>query len=159
MKQKIYRISTSEKYGKKTTLFDHFVYEIENKTIIVPIKFRKENINPENFLKLKQKLNIESVLIYDRTIPFCKNACIVDHINGSGFNFFIGSKSINGFPMFPDMSKIYNPIKDLKKITVHTVGPKRFKNKPISNQITSESIGLLSPIWHYVGVLVSGKSV
>ena len=48
---------------------------------------------------------------------------------------------------------------DLKKITVHTVGPKRFKNKPVSNQIISESIGLLSPIWHYVGVLVSGKSV
>ena len=159
MKQKIYRISTSEKYGKKTTLFDHFIYEIENKTIIVPIKFRKENINPENFLKLKKKLNIENILIYDRTNPCCKNACIIDHVNGSGFNFFIGSKSIKGFPMFPDMSKIYKPIKDLKKITVHTVGPKRFKNKPVSKQITSESIGLLSPIWHYVGVLVSGKPV
>ena len=159
MKQKIYRTSIIEKYEKKTTLFDHFVYEIENKIIIVPIKFRKENINPEIFLKLKQMLNIESVLIYDRTNPLYKNACIVDHVNRSGFNFFIGSKTIKGFSMFPDMSKIYNPIKDLKKITVHTVGPKRFKNKPVSKQIISESIGLLSPIWHYVGVLVSGKSV
>ena len=159
MKQKIYRISHLERCEKKTALFDHFIYEIDNKTIIVPIKFRKENINPENFLKLKQKLNIENILIYDRTNPFCKNACIVDHVNGSGFNFFIGAKTIKGFPMFPDMSKIYNPIKDSKKIRVHTVGPKRFKNKTVSNQIISESIGLLSPIWHYVGVLVSGKSV
>ena len=116
-------------------LFDHFIYGVENKTIIVPIKFRKENINPENFLKLKQKLNIESVLIYDRTNPFYKDACIVGHVNRSGFNFFIGEKTIKGFPMFPDMSKIYNPIKDLKKITVHTVGPTRFKNKPVSNHI------------------------
>ena len=61
--------------------------------------------------------------------------------------------------MFPDMSNIYQPIKGLEKINVHTVGPERFKKEPLVNQTTSEYIGLVSPLWHYVGVCVFGKTV
>ena len=75
------------------------------------------------------------------------------------FNFFIGSKRIQELPMFPDMSNIYRPIEGLKKINVHTVGPERFKKEPLANQTTSEYIGLVSPLWHYVGVCVFGKTV
>ena len=46
-----------------------------------------------------------------------------------------------------------------KKINVHTVGPERFKKEPLANQTTSEYIGLVSPLWHYVGVCVFGKTV
>ena len=62
----------------------------------------------------------------------------------SGFNFFIGAEEIPGFPMFPDMSKIYKPIKGLRKIKVHTVGPSRFTKDLKDKQILSESAGLIS---------------
>ena len=159
MKKTIYTISHPQSYKLKTTLFDHFIYKKEKTIIIEPIKFHKDNINPVNFLKLKKKLKIKKILILDRTKPVLKKVSIVDHVNRSGFNFFIGSKTIQELPMFPDMSNIYMPIKGCKKIKVQTVGPKRFNKEPLLNQITSEYVGLVSPLWHYVGVYVFGKTV
>jgi len=159
MKQIIYTIKHPQSYKSKTTLFDHFIYEKEKTIIIEPVKFHKKNINPSNFLNLKKKLNIKKILILDRTKPKFKKTSVVDHVNRSGFNFFIGSKRIQELPMFPDMSNIYTSIKGCKNIKVHTVGPKRFKEEPLLNQTTSEYIGLVSPLWHYVGVSVFGKTV
>ena len=67
-------------------------------------------------------------------------------------------KKIPGFPMFPDMSKIYKPIKGLRKIKVHTVGPSRFTKDLKDKQILSESAGLISTLWHYIGVGVFCKA-
>jgi hypothetical protein len=57
------------------------------------------------------------------------------------------------------MSKIYNPIPDLEKIIVHTVGRKNFLKRTEKGVFISEMIGLVSPVWHYVGVKVFGKSI
>ena len=159
VKQIIYTIHHPQKYKLKTTLFDHYIYKNKKSTIIAPIRFQKNSINPVNFLQLKIKYNIKNILILDRTKPSFKKASIVGHVNRSGFNFFIGSKRIQGLPMFPDMSNIYQPIKGLEKINVHTVGLQRFKKEPLEKQITSEYIGLVSPLWHYAGVCVFGKTV
>ena len=159
MKQTIYTIYDPKNYESKTELFDHFIYNNQKATIIAPIKFNKNSINPGNFLQLKIKYKIKKILILDRTRPSFKKASIVGHVNRSGFNFFIGSKRLQGLPMFPDMSNIYKPIKGLEKINVHTIGPERFKKGLLVNQITSEYIGLVSPLWHYVGVSVFGKTV
>jgi len=159
MKQTIYTIQESQNYKSKTEVFDHYIYKNEKTTIIVPVKFHKTSINPVNFLQLKIKHKIKEILILDRTKPNFKNASIVGHVNRSGFNFFIGSKRIQELPMFPDMSNIYKPIKGLEKINVHTVGPERFKKGSLLNQVTSEYIGLVSPLWHHVGVCVFGKTV
>ena len=154
MIKKIYSIYDPESYNKKTTLLGHNIYKVKEKTIFVPISFLKKHINPVNFLRLKNKFFIKRILIVDRTKPEIKNACIVDHVNRSGFNFFINVESVKSLPMFPDMSNIYTPIMGLKQITVHTVGPKRFNKKTSLNEIVSESSGLISPVWHYVGVEV-----
>ena len=159
VKQAIYTIHHPQNYKSKITLFDHYIYKNKKSTIIAPIRFQKNSINPVNFLQLKIKYNIKNILILDRTKPSFKKATIVGHVNRSGFNFFIGSKRIQGLPMFPDMSNIYQPIKGLEKINVHTVGPERFKKEPLEKQTTSEYIGLVSPLWHYVGVCVFGKAV
>tara|TARA_X000000950_G_scaffold276319_1_gene364045 strand:- start:2282 stop:2761 length:480 start_codon:yes stop_codon:yes gene_type:complete len=159
MKQTIYTIYDPKIYESKTTLFNHYIYKNKKSTIIAPIRFQKNSINPVNFLQLKIKYNIKNILILDRTKPSFKKASIVGHVNRSGFNFFIGSKRIQGLPMFPDMSNIYQPIKGLEKINVHTVGLQRFKKEPLEKQITSEYIGLVSPLWHYAGVCVFGKTV
>ena len=159
MKQTIYTIYDPKNYESKTELFDHFIYNNQKTTIIAPINFHKNSINSNNFLQLKIKYKIKKILILDRTKPSFKKASIVGHVNRSGFNFFIGSKRIQGLPMFPDMSNIYKPIKGLEKINVHTIGPERFKKGLLVNQTTSECIGLVSPLWHYVGVSVFGKTV
>ena len=159
MKQTIYTIYDLKNYESKTELFDHFIYNNQKTTIIAPINFHKNSINSYNFLQLKIKYKIKKILILDRTKPSFKKASIVGHVNRSGFNFFIGSKRLQGLPMFPDMSNIYKPIKGLEKINVHTIGPERFKKEPLVNQTTSEYIGLVSPLWHYVGVSVFGKTV
>ena len=159
MKQTIYTIYDPKNYESKTELFDHFIYNNQKTTIIAPINFHKNSINSNNFLQLKIKYKIKKILILDRTKPSFKKASIVGHVNRSGFNFFIGSKRLQGLPMFPDMSNIYKPIKGLEKINVHTIGPERFKKGLLINQTTSEYIGLVSPLWHYVGVSVFGKTV
>ena len=159
MKQTVYSIYDPQNYKSKTVLFNHYIYKNEKKTIITPIKFHKSSINPVNFLQLKTKYKIKKILILDRTKPSFKKSSIVGHVNRSGFNFFIASKRIQELPMFPDMSNIYKPIKGSEKIIVHTVGPERFKKGQVLNQTTSECIGLVSPLWHYVGVCVFGKTV
>ena len=159
MKQNIYRLYPPQKATTKIHLFGHVVYGKETTTTIVPKKLKKENVNPKNFLKLKKKIKLKNILILDRTKPSFKNACVLDHVNRSGFNFLIGTDKINGYPMFPDISNIYIPMEGFKKITVHTLGPSRFaKNMKVRNVI-SEFVGLVSPIWHYVGVKVFCKTI
>ena len=57
------------------------------------------------------------------------------------------------------MSKIYNTIANLEKVVVHTLGTENFSKKNETNIVISEMIGLVSPVWHYVGVKVFGKGV
>ena len=159
MKQNIYRLYPPQKAKIKTHLFGHVVYDKEKTTTIVPEKFKKENINPKNFLKLKQQIKLKNILILDRTKPSFKSTCVLDHVNRSGFNFLIDVDKIKGYPMFPDMSNIYYPIKGSKKITVHTLGPSRFAQNMKGHNIVSEIVGLISPIWHYVGVKVFCKTI
>lgn len=159
VKKNIYRLYPPQEAITKTHLFGHSVYSAERFTTLVPQNFEKKNINPQNFIKLKQRFKFKSILILDRTKPSFKNTCVLDHVNRSGFNFLIGSDKINGYPMFPDMSNIYHPIENLKKITVHTLGPARFAQKIKCRNITSEFVGLISPIWHYVGVKVFCKTI
>ena len=159
MNEKIYSLYPPEKYKLKGDCFGHLFYKTNKTTVFVPKKFLNEYVNPINFMHLKQKFFLKSVLVLDKTSPVVTNVCFVDHINRSGFNFLMGKTPIYDCPMFPDMSNIYKPIKSLKKITVHTVGPKRFKKEETQKEVVSESIGLIAPIWHYVGVGVSGRPI
>ena len=56
------------------------------------------------------------------------------------------------------MSKIYNPIRGMEAVVVHTVGPERFSVCNGAEIIFSESAGLITPVWHYVGVRVRAKT-
>ena len=159
MKKNIYRLYPPKKAIIKKHLFGHAVYSAEKYTMLVPQSFEKRNINPKNFIKLKQQFKFKSIIILDRTKPSLKNTCVLDHVNRSGFNFLTGLDKIKGYPMFPDMSNIYYPIENLKKITVHTLGPSRFAKKIKCRNIISEFVGLISPIWHYVGVKVFCKTI
>ena len=158
MKLPIYTLNPPNNYHSKTELFGHLVCFTKDNIHISPVLFSKKIINPNNFLNLKHKLDLSSVLIIDRTKPNDQRLCIVNHINRVGDNFLIGNTPTQGLPRFPDMSNIYNSIPGLKTVTVQTVGPERFtliKNKTFS---ISESVGLISPIWHYVGIKVFAQN-
>ena len=57
--------------------------------------------------------------------------------------------------MFPDMSKIYESDSNQKKTTIHTLGPRRFKSKQLSDSfVYSEGAAAVSTLWHYLNVKV-----
>ena len=153
-----YNCNLPKIFQDRKTVFEHSLYYVKNTKILVPKTFCEETINPLNFFSLKQKLSFNSICIIDKVYPDNGPVCIIDHVNRSGFNFLAGKTPVKNLPTFPDMSRIYNPIKDLKQVVVHTVGPKRFHKEKNVSQIISESVGLLSPVWHYVGVGVFSKN-
>lgn len=153
-----YTLHKPDNYKFKKQVFNHLIFTKNNKKTIVPMSFSKETINPKNFFMLKRKLNIQSILIIDRIKPQKKTKCIINHINRSGYNFLIGKTPFLNLPTFPDMSNLYKPITNLETIIVHTVGPDRFSIIDNDNHIISESVGLIAPIWHYVGVGVFAQT-
>ena len=154
----IYGLQAPSDYNLKSTLFNHKLYIKKKESFLVPNKFDEGIINPKTFLKLKKEMKIKSIFAIDKTIPEKKKLCIVNHINRSGYNFLIGKTPVANLPRFPDISKIYNEISGLESAVVHTVGPERFHLRPKSNHIISESVGLIAPVWHYVGVKVFAQN-
>ena len=154
----MYGLQAPNDYSLKSTLLDHKLYTKQKKLFLVPNMFVDTTINPKNFLKLKEKMKIKETLLIDKTVPKNKRLCITNHVNRSGYNFLIGKTPIANRPRFPDMSKIYNEISGLESAVVHTVGPERFHLGPKSNNVISESVGLIAPVWHYVGVKVFAQN-
>jgi len=134
------------------------IFKKETHTHIVPEKLNQLCLNPRSVSSLREELSIKKILILDRVINLEHEVCIIGHVNRSGTNFLIGNTPYKKNPQFPDMSKIYTPIKGLDKIVVHTVGIERFFNFKGSNYYISEAVGLIAPVWHYLGVKVSSKT-
>jgi hypothetical protein len=133
----------------------HQVGQIKGRKTICPIKIDTETINPRKFVELKEKLNIDELLFIDQIIGTEKIIIISDHVNKTGQNYLRSNTPEGNRPTFPDMSKIYNTIEGFEKATVYTVGPERFNSIGVEkNKIYSESIGLVAPIAHYVGIKV-----
>ena len=94
----------------------------------------------------------DSTLLLNRLKNTDTDVCIMEHINRSGTNFFIGRTPHKELPTFPDMGHIYKPIPNLKQVLVHTVGPERFLSDTGIDEIVSETTGLIAPPGHYAGV-------
>ena len=154
----MYGLQAPSDYKLRSTPLNHKLYIKKKEFFLVPNRFDEGIINPETFLKLKEEMEIISILVIDRTIPGDKKLCIINHVNRSGYNFLIGKTPTANLPRFPDMSKIYNKISGLEPAVVHTVGPERFHLRPKINNVISESVGLIAPVWHYVGVKVFAQN-
>ena len=158
MKLVLYGLYQPKKYTRKTSILGHTVYDQGNSEMIVPEEFSEVSINPQSFIGLKKKFKIESITILDRLKPDNGPVCVMDHVNQSGYNFLMGQTPTSYLPTFPDMSNIYNQIKNLEGVIVHTVGPGLFSGMEPSSFIASESVGLISPVWHYIGVKVFARN-
>ena len=150
MNSYIYSIYTPKDFNKEKNTRHHILYYTDENVWIVPKAFNRTCINPRIFYSLKKKLNIGPITILDKTNPEMKWCYIAGHINRSGYNFLIANTPLRELPVFPDMSNVYNKIEGLRPIVVHTVGPDRFNYVGGSKIIVSESVGLVSPLWHYI---------
>ena len=95
------------------------------------------------------------MFLYDRVIGTNNKIIVSDHVNRSGFYPLRGKTPYKSLTMFPDMSKVYEVDPNQKKTTVHTIGPKRFKSKKLSDSLVySEGAAAVSTLWHYLNVKV-----
>ena len=134
---------------------DHSICEKENQVLIRPKKYNNTSISVKNFFSIREKYDIELIYLYDRVVGVDKKVIISDHINRSGFYPLCGNTPYKKLTMFPDMSKIYESDPNQKKTTIHTLGPKRFKNKQLSDSfVYSEGAAAVSALWHYLNVKV-----
>ena len=155
----IYLCATPEKLGTRpksiTEMASHKCDKLNDRTFLYPTKIDSETINPQKFNELKNHYNIIELLFIDRISGADKAVSIINHINRSGQNFLRNKTPFEKFPQFPDMSKIYNKISGFESTIVHTIGSKRFKNiSSDENVVWNESIGLIAPVAHYVGIKV-----
>jgi len=143
------------KTPNKTDDKDHYSSTEENKTYIWPKFFDSDHISPKSLHELKLKHSIENIIIIDRVKNIQSDIQIKDHINKSGLNFLKSKTPYKSFPTFPDVTHIYNHAEKFD-IIVQTLGPDRFNTTTKSEEIISETIGIVAPVWHYIGVAVRG---
>ena len=152
------RFNINQKLDLK--FFNHNIGIKDNDVFIVPNQFNKTSISPNEFLGLKNKYQIKTVNMYDRTFGIKEKSIIIDHVNRSGVFFLKGNTPLEQRPMFPDMSCVYEKDPSLKRIIVQTLGYERFKNVKIKEQVFfSEAAAIIATIWHYVGVSVRGFAI
>ena len=141
-------------------VFNHNVGIKNNDVFIVPNQFNETSISPTEFLGLKNKYQIKTVNMYDRTFGIKEKSSIIDHVNRSGVFHLKGNTPHEQRPMFPDMSCIYEKNPSSKNIIVQTLGYERFKNVKLKEQVFfSEAAAIIATIWHYVGVRVRGFAI
>ena len=137
------------------TAFSHNINEDKNNVFIKPIKFNKFSLSPHNLSGLKKTYNIKEIHMYDRIRGIEQDVLITDHVNRSGLFFLRGKTPHEDLPMFSDMSNVYIKKSKLKKTTVQTLGPKRFKTTARQEGVVfSECCAITATLWHYVGVSV-----
>ena len=138
-------------------LSDHVFGILNNKLIVWPKKLSSRNCNPKSIHALKTSEKNRDVVIIDRIKSETPKVNICGHVNRSGENYLIGTTPHDNQPRFPDMTNIYlnNPKRETK--TVHTIGPKRFKKAETNRKIIwSEAVGLVAPVFHYIGFNTKG---
>ena len=140
--------------------FNHNVGIKNNNVFIIPNQFNETSISPTEFLGLKNKYQIKTVNMYDRTFGIKEKSLIIDHVNRSGVFFLKGNTPLKQRPMFPDMSHIYEKDLLLKNIVVQTLGYDRFKMEKLKEKVFfSEAAAIIATVWHYVGVSVRGFAI
>ena len=153
-----YSLHKPKHYKRAFELANHTVFWRDKSKTIVPNSTSKNHINPRAIDVLKKELKIKKILIFDKIKNSKEVLGIKGHVNRSGLNYLVGRTPYKDLPTFPDMSNIYNRTKALKEVVVHTVGPKRYSGFNEKDIYISEFVGLISPLWHYLGVDVSARS-
>ena len=146
--------------GHSNVIQGHFEGIINGKKVIWPKRICIECCNPKNVERLKSNIHDNKVLIIDRTKNNTETISIDGHVNRSGDSYLIGNTPYNELSQFPDVTHLYKELEQNQKRVVHTLGPERFE-KPINDTtvIWSEAVGLVAPLFYYVGIDVFAAGV
>lgn len=158
MNKTVYTIHPPKSFVSKEQEFGHNIFHLETGHFICPREFSGAVISADNFSNLKSKFSLEVILILDRVKNSEHDICIINHVNKAGFDFMDKQSPGNDSDPSTDMSHIYQPIGDLEPSVVHTVGPDQFTQAENDGEIVSESVGLIAPLWHHVGVKVFARN-
>jgi len=155
-----YPPTITEKHIKKTNHSNHEIVLTNKALVLWPKTTTINNCSPDKIDNLKKFIQTKSVTIVDRIKNSYEVVNVGGHVNRSGTSFLVGNTPHKDKKQFPDLSSIYTKT-NTKQTTVHTIGEKRFsaKTKLNSNIVWSESIGLVSPVFSYLGFEVVGVGV
>ena len=146
--------------GISKKLAGHVFGIMNDKLIVWPKKLSSRNCNPKNIHTLKTSAKNTDIVIIDRIKSKTPTVSICGHVNRSGENYLIGMTPQDSYPQFPDMTHIYKTHPHNTMKTVHTAGPKRYKEVVLnSKRIWSEAVALVAPVFHYLGYNVKGVGV
>lgn len=155
-----YPPTITEQHIKKTNHSNHEIVLTNKALVLWPKTITINNCSPDKIDNLKNFIQTKSVIIVDKVKNSCEVVSVGGHVNRSGTSFLVGNTPHNDKKQFPDLSNIYTKT-NTKQTTVHTIGEKRFssKIKLSSNIVWSESIGLVSSVFSYLGFEVVGVGV
>ena len=146
--------------GISKKLASHAFGTINDKSIVWPIRLSSLNCNPKNIQTIKSSAKNRDIIIIDRIKCETPTVNICGHVNRSGENYLIGMTPYDNYPQFPDMTHVYKTRPNKTTKTVHTVGPKRYKEAALNRKtIWSEGIGLVAPVFYYFGYNIKGVGV
>jgi hypothetical protein len=134
---------------------NHFRSRSKPFSFLWPETINRENISPQVFRILKDRLTIDTIWLADQARGIKSPVYVSDHINRSGINFLVGNTFSEDSPTFPDSSGIYSLPEDRSGRVVVSVGSERFnKVENINTHPLCEWVGSIAPVWSYVGVRV-----
>lgn len=143
--------------GQPLNFYNHKGIKKDSSIYLYPEENSPKTINPENFFNLKKEIQLTDLVVIDRIYSKANLVYVDDHINRTGLSYLRGKTPFKNLPIFPDISNIYNK-KNGK--TLMSVGDKNsFKINLEKNVILSSWIAAISPVWHYVGVKVTGLGI
>ncbi|HIB72990.1 MAG TPA: hypothetical protein EYO50_03635 [Candidatus Marinimicrobia bacterium] len=143
--------------GVSKKLASHVFGIMNDNLIIWPKKLSPDNCNPKNIHTIKTLVQNRNIVIMDRIKSEKTKVNICGHVNRSGENYLIGMTPYDKYPQFPDMTYMYKTYPHKAAKIVHTVGPKRFKEAALNSKIIwSEAVGLVAPVFHYIGYNIKG---
>ena len=146
--------------GISKKLACHVFSIMNDKLIIWPKKLSSDNCNPKNINIIKSSVQNRNIVIMDRIKCKTPMVNICGHVNRSGENYLIGMTPYDKHPQFPDMTYMYKTHPQKPTKIVHTVGQKRFEEAILNSKIIwSEAVGLVAPVFHYVGYNIKGIGV
>ncbi|MAI87954.1 MAG: hypothetical protein CMF98_02370 [Candidatus Marinimicrobia bacterium] len=135
---------------KKKTIGNHHYIQFKNHQIITPCDLDIKTFTPSNFNLIKDDLNEDHLIIFEKIKSPNKFVQIIDHINKTGNNPLVGNTPFKDKPRFPDISNIYDK-KDygVNQIVCTSVGFEMY-NKLNEMNIT-KYISVISIVGSYIG--------
>lgn len=134
----------------KITIGNHYCIQSKNHQIITPRDLDIKTFTPSNFNLIKNTLDEDHLIIFEKTKTPNKFVQIIDHINKTGHNPLVGNTPFKNKPRFPDISNIYDKKNyGINQIVSTSVGFEIYDK--LNEMNITEHISVVSIVASYIG--------